>query len=343
MSTGTPLPPVLPIANAPQLWTSAYASCLSYEHAASDIASLGRWTDVIAARLLGYLIIHAPIATGRDNICREINDCQNVHQDLNRLAVLYRDCFVRCFRRAKGPTPAPSPHPSRPSFDNEREMLRYLMEEAPKDHTTAKKLAFIRDGYRCMLTGQYEATSWGTPHVPATAMVTATNFAHIFPASTNSDISGDNEFGQKYHYAAGVWAVMERLGGVLFGDELNGSDIHRLENGLTLDQAKHSFFDMLMLWLEETGVPNQYRPCAVSPQFLGGIPALVTFISPNSKSLPLPSPKYLRLHAACAKVAHLSGVGECINNIFRDMEGLSVLANDGASIEVLHAALMAAS
>ena len=45
---------------------------------------------------------------------------------------------------------------------------------------------------------------------------------------------------------------MERLGGVLLVDELNGSDIHRLENGLTLDSVKHSFFDTLMLWLEET-------------------------------------------------------------------------------------------
>ena len=38
----------------------------------------------------------------------------------------------------------------------------------------------------------------------------------------------------------------------LLVDELNGSDIHRLENGLTLDQNKHSFFNTLKLWLEET-------------------------------------------------------------------------------------------
>ena len=48
-----------------------------------------------------------------------------------------------------------------------------------------------------MLTGQYEATSWATSRVPAMAMVTATNFVHIFPASTNFNVSGNNEFGPK--------------------------------------------------------------------------------------------------------------------------------------------------
>lgn len=92
----TPLPLTLPIANATQLWTSAYATCLAYENAAVGMVAPDHWTDIIAARVLGYLVIHAPIDSGRDNICREINDCHHNHQKLNLLATLYRDCFVRC-------------------------------------------------------------------------------------------------------------------------------------------------------------------------------------------------------------------------------------------------------
>jgi hypothetical protein len=59
----------------------------------------------------------------------------------------------------------------------------------------------------------------------------------------------------------------------------------------------------------------------------------VTLIShPN---LPAPDPRYLKLHAACAKVAHLSGAGEYIETIFRDMESMRVLAKDGSSAQAL--------
>jgi len=48
-----------------------------------------------------------------------------------------------------------------------------------------------------------------------------------------------------------------------------------------------------------------------------------------NSSLDLPSPKYLRLHAACAKVAHLSGASEAIDMIYRDLDETKVLAKDG--------------
>ena len=36
---------------------------------------------------------------------------------------------------------------------------------------------------------------------------------------------------------------------------------------------------------------------------------------PTNHSVPLPDPVYLALHAVCAEVANLSGVGEHIDNI----------------------------
>ncbi|EIW65116.1 uncharacterized protein TRAVEDRAFT_110998, partial [Trametes versicolor FP-101664 SS1] len=53
----------------------------------------------------------------------------------------------------------------------------------------------------------------------------------------------------------------------------------------------------------------------------------------------LPDPRYLRLHAACARVAHLSGAAECIAKILRE-EAIKVLASDGGSSSLLNYILM---
>ena len=56
----------------------------------------------------------------------------------------------------------------------------------------------------------------------------------------------------QHQYAASVWAVMERFGQVLGVDELNGADIHRMENVMTMDMTLHTLFDALGIWLEAT-------------------------------------------------------------------------------------------
>ena len=66
----------------------------------------------------------------------------------------------------------------------------------------------------------------------------------------------------------------------------------------------------------------------------------MTFTTPNPATLPVPSPELLALHAACAKVAHLSGAGEYIDKIDRDIEDLGVLSYDGASSNILNHAFL---
>jgi hypothetical protein len=57
-------------------------------------------------------------------------------------------------------------------------------------------------------------------------------------------------------------------------------------------------------------------------------------------NLPVPAPELLALHAACAKVAHLSGAGAYIDEFDREMEDINVLAGDGRSADVLSHAIM---
>jgi hypothetical protein len=103
------------------------------------------------------MILEAPTDHGRTNFSNEVIACTNdvALQDLAKLCINH---FLRCCERpmtkcnpsqliltkpivrsVKGRTPAASYHPSTQSFDDEQETLKYLLEEAPQNHQTAKK------------------------------------------------------------------------------------------------------------------------------------------------------------------------------------------------------------
>lgn len=53
--------------------------------------------------------------------------------------------------------------------------------------------------------------------------------------------------------------------------------------------------------------------------------------------IPLPSSRYIALHAACAQVINACGMGKEIDRIIRDIEELSELPEDGGSDAVVFA------
>ena len=59
-------------------------------------------------------------------------------------------------------------------------------------------------------------------------------------------------FNSQHEWAASVWAVMARFGNTVVLDELNGPEVHRLDNVMTLSLNEHRYFDHLLLWLEST-------------------------------------------------------------------------------------------
>ena len=61
---------------------------------------------------------------------------------------------------------------------------------------------------------------------------------------------------------------------------------------------------------------------------------VVTFTS-SEGDLELPDPQLLGLHAACARVAHMSGAAEAFDKLERDVEDIEVLASDGTSAHLL--------
>ncbi|KAF9240958.1 hypothetical protein BU15DRAFT_61265 [Melanogaster broomeanus] len=97
------------------------------------------------------------------------------------------------------------------------------------------------------------------------------------------------------------------------------------------------------LKFEPTDIPDKYNICWSEDWLRRASDALSTvqFTTPDPEEFSLPSPTYLHIHAACAKVAKLSGAGDYyIDKLSRDLEEIRVLSEDGSSAELLEHALL---
>ena len=67
----------------------AYRACLRLEKKAATEH------DAMHARLLGYLILHAPIPTRRQEIVKEVHSCNQDHGALSQLGEAFLNYFIR--------------------------------------------------------------------------------------------------------------------------------------------------------------------------------------------------------------------------------------------------------
>lgn len=321
----------------------AYNVCRDFEERATVSNNV---RDIMHVRILGYLVLHSPSATARREVVKDILSCDDDYATLAALGLSFLNHCIRLFRKYKGKTPSPSFHPCRPSFDETKEAMSAEIEEAPRNHATAKQHALARDGYRCIVTGQYDSSpnskrkrTATQEEVIAAGGACMTQCAHIIPDSTYFNVSKTTATEKaKRDYAASVLAVLQRFGYDV--KNLNGKKVHSLHNVMTMENQPHDLFDRLELWFEATDILHCYNIRKTDNAFVR-IRNQVTLTTPDASKYPLPSPQLLALHAASAKVSHLSGAGEYLDHIWQDpeMENISVLAHNGAS-DVLHRALV---
>ncbi|KAF7420780.1 hypothetical protein PC9H_011298 [Pleurotus ostreatus] len=258
------------------------------------------------ARVLGYLILHAPNHTAEAENAKSIVSCAGNREKLDELGESFVKWFINIckhdttiVRRSKGRTPTPSHPPSRPSFDREREVMASTHFNVGVDEQgePTDKVHFILVSL-----------------LPSPSLCLSEQACSI-------DLS-----------------VLKRFGYPV--ETLNGVGVHSLVNIMTLQADVHDLFDRLQLWLEATEIPHRYR--IQSSRRIGAIVRrreFVTFTTSDPHRFPLPSPELLALHAACAKVANLSGAAEFLDKVDRDLEELDVLKANGDSSEVLDVAI----
>ncbi|KDQ09866.1 hypothetical protein BOTBODRAFT_147975 [Botryobasidium botryosum FD-172 SS1] len=311
----------------------AYARAVKYQE-----------IDPVDGRLLGYMLLCAPLETGKDWVARSIISCSE-DADLAQLSHSFMQVFLRPMRARGSSTPMTPTHahPSRPSFEALQSASVQDLTQGKRYYKAAKVMALKRDCYRCVLTGMIDVASARkpTPHYAMYVGNTAgvpqehTNGAHIIPAHLNQGVADmlSNEIAR--FYTGGVLTALELFGGIQL-KELNGDDLHRTDNMMTLSLSAHTHFDQLNIWLEAVpDNPNTYTLRRANPAYLLGYPDIVTFTTTDPELLPLPNPRYLAYHAACARIAHMSGIVEYIEQYIQDVENSDTLAADGSSADWL--------
>jgi hypothetical protein len=93
--------------------------------------------------------------------------------------------------------------------------------------------------------------------------------------------------------------------------------------------------------LFDQGEKNKYKLEGVNDFWMRKLPEYVTFTTPDQDKYPVPDPTYLAIHAACAKVAHLSGAAESISKFQQDMEDGDTLDPHGSDALLLEQAIFA--
>jgi len=74
--------------------SDAYKACLNMERYGKGFPACGP-SAPICARLLGYMLLHAPTEIGHNNIANEVFDCHNFGE-LCQVACKYINNFLRC-------------------------------------------------------------------------------------------------------------------------------------------------------------------------------------------------------------------------------------------------------
>ncbi|KAF8883806.1 hypothetical protein BD779DRAFT_1394074, partial [Infundibulicybe gibba] len=239
---------------------------------------------LVYVRLLGHLMDKGPGDAAASHIAVSVIGAEN-RERLFEVGKLYLEHFVRSFWKAKGPTPVPSRHQSRPSFNTIQDMIKERLIPYPKNHQEAKRSALARDNFRCAVSGAF--------HKPAVkcdaelkqefsdnpaAMIEVTDCCHILSESADLNLAAHDK-----------GSVLKSFGYTRIFNDLEGSNVHSLKNVITMSTYMHDMFDTLALWFEATNVPRFVKFESTSPE------------------LELPSSEYLGLHAACCLVAHMSG------------------------------------
>ncbi|KAI6006680.1 hypothetical protein F5J12DRAFT_721054 [Pisolithus orientalis] len=217
-------------------------------------------------RILGYLFHHFPVRDIKPFV-RGIITTNSQQDKLLQLGEIYYDFFIRsctssvAFTRGmlksnEGQLPSFSSFLSPHSPGNVTKLIECMLQEAPQDHRTATKTCF----FQCPVTKVYDwDAAMCNREMEMKIMCEGaeggfTQCVHIFPEFTNANITPDSteiNFSLNHvTYAASVWGALECFGYLGLWKELNGPNMHRLENIVTMEKSLRVRFDRLWILVQ---------------------------------------------------------------------------------------------
>lgn len=106
---------------------------------------------------------------------------------------------------------------------------------------------------------------------------------------------------------------------------IEGTDIDRPRNALTLTHGLHNLFGSFQVFFEPLPdrQPHTYKIGSFLPKYIFRDPALPvtrTLYLTDTRTIDPPSPRLLAVHRAIAHILHLSAAGDYIDKLLRDAE-----------------------
>ncbi|KAK4194462.1 hypothetical protein QBC40DRAFT_290706 [Triangularia verruculosa] len=286
---------------------------LTYDYARSE-ASKDMFLQVF------FHLAELPIE-GEDDI--------NLHDESGRLGSVVSEfadyLFANLFlplRTSSGKTPQLSPQ-------GEGGVQHFV--GTPELVASLRGECLLRDRYRCVISRRfdYEEAARRLENSPdavdndgsllsAEAQFDRLEVAHILPHSLTKTEKGAELVRSSTQAALDILNMFDN--GVLH--LIEGSDIDRPRNAITLTSTLHASFGSFHLFFEP--VPdkeNTYRIQSFrSPLLLRNLPVVRELFLTEDRNIEPPSPRLLALHRAIGHILHLSGAGDYIDRILRDTE-----------------------
>ncbi|PYI03832.1 hypothetical protein BO78DRAFT_274935, partial [Aspergillus sclerotiicarbonarius CBS 121057] len=287
------------------------------------------------AAFLRIIFNHLPLQ-GKINLAEDVDNCTD-SAAIKQLAESLDTGLLRPLLAHEI-----TPYPRRSAAEE------YILSHDPDIANRDEKLhlretCLARDGYRCVLSQAWSKTYKERP--PDSLMV-ALQTCHIIPplplealqATTTTSSDDDDDDDDRYRHSALRTNINRYFPDLQTLLDSNTITIHTETNTLMLAYGLHHEFTSFNFILEPTSTPNQYhfKPLpSFSTVYLPMLPnngteLVVTLTSHDGRYRP-PDPVLLAFHAAIGNILHLSGRGEIIKDLKRDLEDMDRLASDGST------------
>ncbi|CAK7212583.1 hypothetical protein SCUCBS95973_001513 [Sporothrix curviconia] len=334
--------PTPPQINVPRQPAKSYSRPLliryTYEYALSDESR-----DVFLRAFFGSMALPIASIESVDNGGEAALDFEELAPLFFGFAEYLMDSFYLPLQASTRKTPQPSP-------DHHSAMLR-AQGNAPAVAAgyveTADRLAslrgacLVRDHYRCVISRKFHTLEYLVRDGPDArddegrlladeSQLDLLDVAHILPHSLMKANAGDAAADAARQAALAILNMFDK--GVVH--MIDGVDIDRPRNAMSLTHMMHHHFGAFQIYFEPVvDAVNTYRiQSFLSPRFNNalGLPVTRTLFVTEDHTIDPPSPRLLAVHRAIAHILHLSGAGEYIERLLRDMEE-NLVRSDGTS------------
>ncbi|OAL75678.1 hypothetical protein A7D00_1278 [Trichophyton violaceum] len=264
---------------------------------------------------------------------------QNQKEDVNRASEKFAEYIVENFllplRASSVKTPQPTPsslpsiQPSTPTGTKQRVSI-------------LRQNCLVRDHHRCVVSRKFDANEasrrWkqdGDDCKDDDGNLLKDQreedfeyleVAHILPHCLTAVASQNTELSDSKKNALRILDMFDP--GIIH--LIDGPKIDSPLNALTLTHGHHRAFGEFKLYFEPTSAQYQYRIDSMErTPFLRKslFPVTRTLLLSPSRTIDPPSARLLGVHRAIAKIMNLSGAGEYIEKVLRDLEEINVRAD----------------